>query len=98
MSSQITDPREIKKQKEKAERDLLRKKNNLKSVLQSKEGREFVWDMLVKSGLFASSVHQSGSWTYYNEGRRSVALDLAKAIETEDYVFMMNEQQGDKNV
>ena len=91
------DPREIKKLREKEERTRLRKQNNLKVVMSTKDGREFMWDLLGQCGLYVPSAHQSGSWTYYNEGRRSVGLELVKSISAESYIQMMNENKGENN-
>lgn len=82
------------KAKEKRGRDL--QLSDLKFALSTKPGRRLVWRMLCKCGIYEQSAADSGSWTYFNEGRRSVGLFLIAEImevEPESYVLMMKESK-----
>lgn len=82
------------KQKEKFSRD--RDLKDMKDVLSSVPGRRVVWRYLSECGVFQQSARDSGSWTYFNEGKRSVGLMLLADIneaDPESYLKMLNESK-----
>lgn len=85
---------ESAKQKEKLRRD--REIADLKAILESAPGRRVLWRILEKCGIYKQSAVQSGSWTYFNEGQRSVGNQLlAEIIQTnpEFYLQMIKENK-----
>jgi hypothetical protein len=57
-----------------------REVDDLGFVLNTESGRRVIWSLLESCGVFTSSVHHSGSMTYFNEGRRSVGLKYLSEI------------------
>lgn len=96
----VSDPRKIKEQEIKIKNAQDTKDFNFKAIVETKEGRDFVWDILSEGGLYRESAHQSGSWTYYNEGKRSLALWVVRRmnrLSPDAYLKMLNEHKGDSN-
>ena len=80
--------------KEKRGRDL--EIDDMSFILSHKGGRRFMWRLLCECGVFKLSADNSGSWTYFNEGRRNVGLKLLNDInETspESYFLMLKESK-----
>lgn len=65
----------------KAEAAAMLAKDDLRFVLGSPQGKRTINRLLERAGIFRLSADNSGSWTYFNEGRRSVGLDLIADIE-----------------
>lgn len=89
--------KQVAKAKKKEEIELVFQENSIRYVLASKEGRKFYWDLMCDCGIFTISAHASGSWTYYNEGKRSVGLKLLSKINDLDpkvYAQMVDENKG----
>lgn len=64
----------------KRERDaLLKKRNDMKSLLATDFGRSVVWDILSQCDIFGISM-TGNAQTYYKEGRRSVGLELLSEV------------------
>lgn len=57
--------------------DLIRKRelSDIAAVLQSREGRRFIWRLLESAGVFKTTM-TGNSWTYFNEGLRSLGLKI----------------------
>jgi hypothetical protein len=75
------DPRQVKRgaalEKEQ-DRQFLQ---DVKDVMQTKAGRRLVWHIINKMcHIDAVSAVPSGSWTYFNEGGRSVGKELKMAV------------------
>lgn len=90
------DPQQVKeggkKENEKHKVEAL----DLKTVLGTVQGRRFIWGLLCDCGIFQQSATDSGSWTYFNEGKRSVGLKLLVKINNvnpESYLQMLNESK-----
>jgi hypothetical protein len=78
----------------------LKAENALRFVFSTKEGRKFYWDLMGYCGIFTESADNSGSWTYYKEGKRSIGLKLLADLHELDpnvYSQMINEQKGEEN-
>jgi len=70
--------------------------NDWKRQLSTSEGRRFVWRLLGDCGVFRSSF-TGNSETFFNEGRRSVGLNILTAIEAhtpEAYALMSAEARA----
>lgn len=89
-------PEEIKKAEVKQKSKLDQEVDDLVWVLSTKQGRRFIWKWLSHCGVFQSSVHNSGSMTYFNEGQRNVGLKLFSEITEylpESYLLAMKESR-----
>ena len=66
-------------------------------VLSTVNGRRLIWRYLCSCGIYKQSADVSGSWTYFNEGKRSVGnMMLADIMECmpDAYITMMKESKG----
>lgn len=89
---------QIEKDKRREEVERVKKHNAINYVLSKVEGRKFYWDLMCDCGIFTVSAHNSGSWTYFNEGKRSVGLKLLKELNDFDpkvYALMVEENKGE---
>lgn len=66
----------VKESKNKDERRVHQELKDLEFVLSNPEGRRFIGRLLDDSGVHSQTAVNSGSWTYFNEGRRSLGRDL----------------------
>lgn len=72
-----------------------RELNDLRSVLNTIEGRRFLWRILEFCGLYKTSFTGS-SETFFLEGQRNVGIKLITEIietEPEAYLLMMKEHR-----
>lgn len=86
----------VRDQKRKERRLDKREIEDFKFVLSSAQGRRFIWKLLDDAGVFKQSAHNSGSWTYFNEGQRSVGNRvLAQLMDHDQSAFlkMINEHR-----
>lgn len=60
-----------------AEKQRKRRELALREVLNTQAGRDFFWDVLERAGLHSGSFSTEALAMAFNEGRRSVALDIA---------------------
>ena len=92
----ISDETEIKKNREKNNRVDEKYNDDVKNLLNMPSGRRFIWMQLVRCGIYEESAVSSGSWTYYNEGKRAIGLqilaDIMKA-DDEKYLVMIRENK-----
>lgn len=68
-------------------------------LLSDKRGRRFFWRYLTTCGVFKSSADNSGSWTYFNEGRRDIGLQLLADVDAaspESYAVMLRESKEEQ--
>lgn len=96
---------DVEQVKEAAKRERIARANDkedLRFILNSPQGRRFFWRHLTVCGIYKISADQSGSWTYYNEGKRRIALELMQEIVRDCpdlYLLMVKECQiGELNV
>lgn len=70
--------------------------DDIRFLLSTEQGRRFYWRYLSVCGIYQQSADNSGSWTYFKEGQRSIGLilmnDLMEA-DTEAYVKMIKESK-----
>ena len=91
----VADPKRIdeKKYKEKLFKD--KEKSDLKFLLNTEQGRRFIWRYLEFCGVYKSSFTGS-SQTFFLEGQRNVGLKLVAEIvdaQPEMYLKMMIENK-----
>lgn len=88
-----------KKQVESAEhkerRQHLRSSNDLRAVLQTVEGRRFLWRLLGRCKTFAS-IYEASARIHYNAGQQDIGHNLLIEIDEADpeaFFKMRNEAQ-----
>lgn len=84
-----------RKRKDESIRD--RELADLKLVMDSLEGRRFVWRLLDKAGVFRTSF-TGNSTTFFNEGMRNMGLVVLADVHeacAEQYIQMMTEAKKD---
>jgi hypothetical protein len=82
--------------KEKSLRD--QQENDMRKVLQLREGRRFLWRYLGICKVFQTTFTGNNT-TFFNEGMRDVGLRLLADINEaspESYLLMMKEAKGDE--
>lgn len=70
--------------------------NDLKFILDSDQGRRFMWRVLSECGVFQTSFRTS-SEIYYLEGRRSIGLKLLAEImdcDPQAYIKMSTQKES----
>jgi hypothetical protein len=98
--SVVTDKAQIKeaKKRDKFQRDT--ELDEVKWVLSSKKGRNYIWRLLGRCGIYTQSFHQNNSIMSFNEGRRAVGNEVLIDINEADpdgYFAMMRENRELKN-
>lgn len=90
------DPEQVKKAAQADKRDRQRQVEDMRSVLNTVQGRRVVWRYLCECKVFETSFHPSGSQTYFNEGMRNIGLQLLADINEsspEAYQVMLKESK-----
>ena len=76
--------------KERFERDQI--VEDIKTVMETREGRRVLWHFLGMSGLDSISAdYESVQWTYFREGQRNLGLNMKAALieaSLENYQLM----------
>lgn len=95
------DPTDLRAEEQKQEREKLEAKAeankelaNFKWQMSSKQGREFMFGLLAKAGIYRSSFTSNGALTSFNEGQRFVGLYYVDMINThclDEFVLMLKE-------
>jgi hypothetical protein len=70
--------------------------DDVRAVLSTIEGRRFLWRLLEAGGLWGPSYAETATATAYNEGRRSVAINLMlelQRVAPERYLQALREHQ-----
>ncbi len=104
MNSQVknaADPTQVKKAGDKDKRGRERELNDVRLVLSSPQGRRFLFRYLETCDRI--SAEHSGSWTYFKEGERNIALKIKADIveaDPEALLTMMleNKKERESNV
>jgi hypothetical protein len=68
---------EIKKERE---REKEKERDDLKKILETPEGRRFLWRLLSEARVFTSCYSVNTNDTYYLEGKRDIGLFVLKEI------------------
>lgn len=98
-STHVTKPSEKKRVRRRVRLLARQERANLLVVLGTREGRAFIWDLLVRSGVFALSFSGEQPLTMaFNEGRRQYGNRLLAEINQaapEAYLLMLKEANGE---
>jgi hypothetical protein len=96
MNHEETKKPQIDEQKLKREQKI----SDMRKVLKTKEGRSTLWRYMANCDRISADA--SGSWTYFKEGERNIALQIKADVfeaSPEAFLQMMQENKGDsKNV
>lgn len=90
-----SDEEQVKGRKRKEDKVRDRELNDLRKVMDSMEGRRFVWRLLEKAGVFRTSF-TGNSTTFFNEGMRNMGLMILGDVHeacADAYIRMMNESK-----
>lgn len=93
------DDKDIQKMSKKEKLNVDQSKADLKEVLSTVSGRRYIWKILSATGVYKLSANNSGSWTYFNEGQRSIGLNIISDIMDVDpdmYPKMQLENKKEK--
>jgi hypothetical protein len=52
----------------------------IRKMLEIPQGRRILWKVISMCGVYKRTADNSGSWTYFNEGQRSIGLNLITDI------------------
>ncbi len=55
--------------------------DDLHAVMKTPNGRRFVWRLMTQAGVLAASYAADPTATAFNEGRRSIGLNLMREIQ-----------------
>ena len=94
MSEDVGSETQVTKRKSKAQLALETKQEFQRQVLETRAGRAFVWELLTLCGIYRSSYTGNETGTVYQEGRRSIGLEMLgeiNAIRPHIHVQMMDE-------
>lgn len=86
----------LKKAKEKDKERVRKDQEDLLALLNSRPGRNYLRKLIAKSGVFLVSADNSGSWTYFKEGKRSIGLEIFNEImevSPEAFILMQKEEK-----
>jgi len=92
------DEEAVKRRKRKDETVRDRELHDLRTLMDTVEGRRFVWRLLERAGVFRTSF-TGNSTTFFNEGQRNMGLIVLADVHeacADKYVVMMNESNKDK--
>jgi len=73
--------------------------DGLRSAMNDPRGRAFVWSLLEKGQVFGSTFHQVPTVAAFNEGKRSLALELfaqVMRLAPDHYLHMAHEARRPK--
>jgi len=77
----VADTRQVKESAKQARYSREQELNDLRGVMETPYGRRFMFRLLEFCGLNRTVFHASGSFMYFNEGARSVALSVEKDLK-----------------
>ncbi len=98
MPEELIDTSKVEKQEDRANRKQERILSDIRFILVSKEGRRFIWKFLSDAGVFRRSYNGDSNGTLFNEGRRSIGLDLLNLLleaKPESFSQMQQEYQSE---
>lgn len=73
------DPAHVKRKKTRAQIKREGESEDIKQVLETQSGRNYVWKLLTSCGIYKSSF-TGNSTTFFNEGKRSIGLEMLEDI------------------
>lgn len=86
----------VRKRAREIKRNETQRIDTLKTIMGTKNGREYMWWLLEQCGAFRTSIAGDPYRTYFNEGQRNIGLIVLSEIHkycSGDYVLMVNEAQ-----
>lgn len=93
------DPKQVRRANQAERLRQQRELDDLRHVMGTRQGRRFVWRQLSAAGVFRLSfTYAEPETTIFNEGRRSMGLNLMAEIHQLDpahYLTMANEAAAD---
>ncbi|KKM17596.1 hypothetical protein LCGC14_1674210 [marine sediment metagenome] len=95
----VGDPVQVKKKKTKIQLLREREVEDLKVILNSAGGRDFVWRLLSQCGNYKISFTGDNNLTNFNEGKRQIGLWLLAEIGEANphvYIQMQSERVEDE--
>lgn len=96
-SYNAADEESVRTRKRKDEQIRDRELHDMRSVMETIEGRRFVWRLLSQAGVFRTSF-TGNSTTFFNEGMRNIGLIVMADVQeacADKYLVMMNESKKD---
>ncbi len=78
------DVTDVKKKKTKAQLRRLKENEWLKDILSKPGGRDFIWRLLTKCGVYDTSFTGDAPHTFFNEGKRQIGLWVLTEIDDAD--------------
>lgn len=87
------DPRKVAERRTKASRAYEKRRAGLRLLMQSAEGRAWMWALLGDCGIFRSCF-TGNSQTFFNEGKREVGLPIMAELTehfADEYLLMAKE-------
>lgn len=92
--SELIDTSKNDKQADKAERRRERELSDIRFIIKSPEGRRFYWRLMSDAGVFRRSFNGDTVGTMFNEGRRSLGLDILNdLLEAKPAAFSEMQQE-----
>ncbi|HKI62886.1 MAG TPA: hypothetical protein VKA31_11385 [Mariprofundaceae bacterium] len=74
MTSDVGDKEQVKKRKSKAQLEQERQDEDLRKVLETYEGRSFIWWLLENAGIYRTTFSVEPNEAAFNEGIRQIGL------------------------
>lgn len=99
MQKNVADEKQIKDARLHERFAKRKEQEDIQFLLSTPQGRRYIWKVLSICGVYRQSAVDSGSWTYFNEGRRSVGLKLLDEVMIADaaaYLKMIDENKQDE--
>lgn len=96
----VADKSKVDKAKLKDKFKVRQRDEDLKTILNLREGRRYLWGILEEAGVFTSSF-TGNSHTFFNEGKRDMGLRVLSHITESNpdaFLKMMVESKENKNV
>lgn len=70
---------------------------SMRFLISNAHGRRILWKIISQCGVYKRVADNSGSWTYFNDGARSIGLNLISEIleaDSEGYIKLQQDQLG----
>lgn len=74
----------VKDRKQQAKSRRFKEKEELKQLLSTYAGRNFVWRILAECGIYQSSFTGTAETTFFKEGKRQIGIWLLSEIHSAD--------------
>lgn len=91
-------PKKVQSTKLKAKDTRKQELADIRSILDTKQGRRFIWKYLGECGVFRSSFSEDNR-IYFNEGKRHIGLMLlAEIMEADEEMYLKMTQENKKQL